>query len=94
MTVGQRGVLYSWGVGGSVAPLAHAEVIKHQDAGFLGLQDEGGVLSFDGETGELRSERAGSPGSGERVSFTGPCIVVAQPGDSGTVRRYEWVNRV
>ncbi len=92
MTVGQRGVLYSWG---ERTPMAKpVEVIKHQDAGFVGLKDGGGVLSFDGATGALRPERAGSAGSGERVSFTGPCVVMSQPGDDGACLRFEWANLV
>ncbi len=92
MTVGQRGVLYSWG---AVVPLAHpVEVIKHQDAGFVGLKDGGGVLSFDPASGMLLPKRADSAGGWERVSFTGPCVVMSQPGDNGAFLRFEWANLV
>ncbi len=93
MTVGQRGSLFEWGSssGQSSEPL---EVAKHGDTGYMALHnDDKGYITFDPNTGQ-RVGWATSPGSWERVSFTGPCIVVAQPGDSGTVRRYEWVNRV
>ncbi len=94
MTVGQRGSLFEWGSlsGQSSETL---EVSKHGDTGYVALlnPNTNTYVTFDPNTGQ-RVGWAASPGSWERVSFTGPCVVVAQPGDSGTVRRYEWVNRV
>ncbi len=95
MTVGQRGSLFEWGSSLATAHSAESlEVAKHGDTGYVALYNsDRGYMTFDPGTGQHVSW-ATSPGSWERVSFTGPCVVVAQPGDSGTVRRYEWVNRV